>query len=116
VREAYVHHGDARGAIEAGPGLSARVVTAAGLIITSVFAAFVLGDNVVITSIGFAPAVGVLVDAYAVRMTLVPAVLMLLGDRARTWPGRLDRRLPNLDIEGAELTKARQREPGVTPV
>jgi RND superfamily putative drug exporter len=108
VREEYVHHGDAEAAIEAGMGLSARVVTAAGLIMTSVFASFILGDNVVIKSIGFALAIGVLVDAFVVRMTLVPAVLKLLGDRAWALPGRLDRILPNLDIEGAELTKARE--------
>jgi RND superfamily putative drug exporter len=107
VREEYVHHGDARGAIESGMGLSARVVTAAGLIMTSVFAAFILGDNVVIKSIGFALAVGVLVDAFVVRMTLVPAVLKLLGNVAWALPAWLDRKLPNLDIEGAELAKSR---------
>jgi putative drug exporter of the RND superfamily len=108
VREEYVHNHDAAGAIESGMALSARVVTAAGLIMTSVFAAFVLGDDIIIKSIGFALAVGVLVDAFVVRMTLVPAVLRLLGNSAWALPRWLDRALPDLDIEGAGLAATRE--------
>lgn len=57
-----------------------------------------------VKSIGFGPAVGVLADAFLVRMTLVPAFMALLGDRMWWLPRWLDRIMPNLDIEGEALT------------
>ena len=68
-----------------------------------VFAGFALGDDVIIKSIGFALAIGVLADAFLVRMMIVPAVMALLGDRIWWLPRWLDRMLPNLDIEGESL-------------
>ncbi len=65
---------------------SARVVTAAALIMLGVFGGFIFGSDVVIKSLGFALAFGVLVDAFIVRMTLVPAVLKLLGHSAWALP------------------------------
>jgi RND superfamily putative drug exporter len=103
MREAYVHTGKARESVETGFSQSARVVTAAALIMFAVFGAFVLSPDAVIKPIGFALAIGVLVDAFVVRMTLVPALMSLLGDRAWSLPKWLDRRLPNLDIEGEGL-------------
>jgi putative drug exporter of the RND superfamily len=103
MRESYVHSGKARAATVDGFQASARVVTAAALIMIAVFSGFVISDDVVIKSIGFALAFGVLVDAFLVRMTLVPAVLALLDRRAWWLPGWLDRRMPNLDIEGEKL-------------
>ena len=79
------------------------MVTAAALIMISVFAAFVLMDEPFIKAMGFALAAGVLIDAFAVRMTLIPATMYLLGDRAWKIPGWLDKALPNLDIEGEKL-------------
>jgi putative drug exporter of the RND superfamily len=79
------------------------VVFAAALIMIAVFSGFIIGDDVVVKSIGFALAFGVLIDAFLVRMTLVPAVLALLDQRAWWLPRRLDRRMPNLDIEGEKL-------------
>jgi RND superfamily putative drug exporter len=79
------------------------VVSAAAIIMTAVFGAFVLADDPVTKSIGLSLAVGVLADAFIVRMTLVPAVMAMLGDRAWHLPGWLDRHLPNLDIEGESL-------------
>jgi uncharacterized membrane protein YdfJ with MMPL/SSD domain len=105
MREAFVHSGKARESIITGFGESGRVVTAAALIMFGVFGAFVLADDPVTKSIGVSLAVGVLADAFIVRMTLVPAVMALLGDRAWSLPDWLDRRLPNLDIEGAGLEK-----------
>jgi RND superfamily putative drug exporter len=70
---------------------------------TAVFGAFVLDDDPIVKSIGLSLAVGVLVDAFVVRMTLVPAVLALLDRRAWWLPRRMERRLPDLDIEGAKL-------------
>ena len=81
---------------------SSRVVTAAALIMTSVFVAFIPDGSSTIKPIAFGLAVGVFVDAFVVRMTLVPAVLMLLGP-AWWLPSWLDRRLPEVDVEGAAL-------------
>jgi RND superfamily putative drug exporter len=100
MREAFVRSGDSRGSIITGFGQSGRVVTAAALIMFGVFGAFVLSDDPITKSIGVSLAVGVLADAFIVRMTLVPAVMALLGDRAWWLPAWLDRLLPNLDIEG----------------
>ena len=58
-----------------------------------------------IKPIAFAPAVGVAIDAFAVRLTLVPAVLALAGRRAWWLPGWLDRLLPDLDVEGSSLER-----------
>jgi RND superfamily putative drug exporter len=103
IRESYVHSRDPRRSIVTGFGQSGRVVTAAALIMTAVFGAFVLDDDPIVKSIGLSLAVGVLVDAFVVRMTLVPAVLALLDRRAWWLPRRMERRLPDLDIEGAKL-------------
>jgi len=71
----------------------------------SVFASFVTSDSMILKQIAFALAVGVLLDAFVVRMTLVPAVLALTGRSAWWLPGWLQRHLPNLDIEGESLRK-----------
>jgi uncharacterized membrane protein YdfJ with MMPL/SSD domain len=111
MREAFVHSGDAREAVVTGYGQSGRVVTAAAVIMTAVFAAFLLDPDPVIKSIGFSLAVGVLVDAFVVRMTLVPAVMALLGRKAWTLPRRLERVVPEVDIEGEGLAKSLQPAP-----
>ena len=84
-----------------GVGHGARVVTAAALIMAAVFGGFVLVDDPIIKTIGFGLAVGVLIDAFVVRMTLVPAVLTLIGRRAWAFPRWLDRITPRVDIEGS---------------
>lgn len=106
IREDYVHSGDARLGITQGMRHSARVVTAAGLIMIAVFAAFVLSGDPNVKMIGFALAIGVAADAFVVRMTIVPAVLALLGERAWKIPAWLDRLIPNVDIEGEGLAAA----------
>ncbi|GII82155.1 membrane protein [Sphaerisporangium siamense] len=103
MREDYVHGDTARQATINGLGENARVVTAAALIMISVFAGFVFTSDPIIKSIGFALAVGVFIDAFVVRMTLVPAVMSLLGRAAWWLPRPLDRALPDLDIEGERL-------------
>ena len=103
MREDFVHGDTARQATINGLGQNARVVTAAALIMCAVFAGFVLTPDPIIKSIGFALAVGVFIDAFIVRMTLVPAVMSLFGRAAWWLPRRLDRALPNLDIEGEKL-------------
>ncbi|MFC0503179.1 MMPL family transporter [Micromonospora costi] len=104
MREDFVHGDTARQATINGMGHGARVVTAAALIMIAVFGGFVFFlDDPVIKSIGFALAVGVAIDAFVVRMTIVPAVMSLLGDRAWWLPRWLARILPNVDIEGEGL-------------
>ncbi|MFE6286417.1 MMPL family transporter [Streptomyces sp. NPDC057877] len=100
MREDYNRHRDARTAILGGARNAARVVTSAALIMISVFISFLFSRDADIMPIAFALAFGVMVDAFLVRMTLVPAVLALLGDRAWWLPRRLDRVLPHLDVEG----------------
>ncbi|MFD5541915.1 MMPL family transporter, partial [Streptomyces sp. NPDC127079] len=103
MREHHEHTGDAAEAVTQGVARSGRVVSAAALIMAAVFGGFVFNDDPIIKSIGFALAFGVLVDAFVVRMTLVPAVMALLGRRAWGLPGWLGRITPDVDIEGARL-------------
>lgn len=103
MREAYAHGADPRDAVRNGFRASAPVVTAAALIMTSVFSGFVFSHLAMIRPIGFALAVGVLADAFVVRMTLTPAVMTLLGKHAWYIPKWLDRILPDVDVEGAKL-------------
>lgn len=103
MREDFVHGDTAQQATVNGMGHGARVVTAAALIMISVFGGFVLMDDPVIKSMGFALAVGVAIDAFVVRMTIVPAVMSLLGDAGWWLPRWLNRVLPNVDIEGEGL-------------
>ena len=104
IREEYVHGGDAHRAIEDGFAASSRVVIAAAVIMFAVFAAFVPHGEGPIKTIAFGLAVGVFIDAFVVRMTLVPAVLALLGRAAWWLPRWIDRRLPSFDVEGEALT------------
>ena len=103
MREDYVHGTEARQAVVTGFGHGARVVTAAAIIMISVFAGFILSPESIIKSVGFALAVAVLFDAFVVRMTIVPAVMTLLGKAAWWLPAWLDRLLPDVDVEGEKL-------------
>src|SRR5690606_2689179 len=118
IREDYVHSGRARRAIPTGLQAAATVVTAAAVIMFAVFVAFVPEGDMSLKPIALGLAVGVLVDAFVVRMTLVPAVLALLGERAWWMPRWLDRVLPSFDVEGEGLSReialADWPEPGST--
>ncbi|GAB2878046.1 MMPL family transporter [Streptomyces mayteni] len=94
---------DERAAVARGTGLAARVVTAAALIMFSIFVAFMASDDPTIKAIGFAFAVGVLLDAFVVRLTLVPAVMAIAGARIWYHPGWFGRLVPDPDIEGRRL-------------
>ncbi|MFD4355607.1 MMPL family transporter [Nocardia sp. NPDC058518] len=110
MREAYVTgNGSALTAVRTGYAHSVRVVAAAAVIMIAVFAGFLFSHNTMIGPIGFAMGVGVLFDALIVRMTLIPAVMALLGRWAWWLPRPLERLLPHVDIEGESLPKA----PGV---
>ncbi|MEU6224083.1 MMPL family transporter [Streptomyces sp. NPDC047042] len=114
MREEFVHGAEPTEAIVAGFRHGARVVTAAAVIMIAVFAGFLLDDTALIKSIGLGLAAAVLFDAFVVRMTIVPAVMTLLGRRAWSLPARLDRILPNVDVEGEKLrhTLEAQRSQG----
>ncbi|GAA2060264.1 MMPL family transporter [Streptomyces carpaticus] len=121
MREAYVHGLPPEQAVVTGFRHGARVVTAAAIIMISVFAGFVGSDEPMIKMIGLGLAIAVFFDAFVVRMTLVPAVLGLLGRSAWWLPGWLDRILPDVDVEGEKLqqrlagpdTEPRTRESAV---
>ncbi|MFI8183519.1 MMPL family transporter [Actinacidiphila glaucinigra] len=103
IREAHVHGERPGQAIVTGFRHSARVVTAAAVIMIAVFAGFIGSHEAMIKSIGFGLATAVFFDAFVVRMAIVPAVLALLGRRAWWLPSWLDRILPNVDVEGELL-------------
>ena len=105
MREAYVHGKDATTAIVSGYNHAVRVVVAAAIIMISVFGGFIFADSTMIRPMGFGLAFGVLVDAFIVRMTLTPAIMALLGDKAWWMPKWLDRLTPNMDVEGAALSE-----------
>ncbi len=115
MREEYVHGAAPREAVVTGARHAARVVVAAALIMFAVFASFVTIEDVIVKAIAFGLAVGILVDAFLVRMTLVPAVLALLGRSAWWLPRWLDRLLPDLDVEGARLGTAHPTAPAREP-
>ncbi|WP_055524464.1 MMPL family transporter [Streptomyces graminilatus] len=102
VHEAWLRTGDARDSVAHALEITARVITCAALIMVSVFAAFIVSDNVVVKMLGLGLAVSVLIDATVVRLLMVPAVMTLLGSHAWWTPAWLDRVLPHLDAEGGE--------------
>ncbi len=106
MREAHVHGMSPREAVVDGFRNSARVVAAAATIMTAVFAAFMLQDDPIAKSMGFALAAAVVFDAFIVRMVLIPSLLYMLGERAWWLPKWLDRILPNVDVEGEKLQRA----------
>jgi putative drug exporter of the RND superfamily len=100
VHEAWRRTGDARASVAHALEITARVITCAALIMVSVFAAFILSDNIVVKMLGLGLAVSVLIDATVVRLLMVPAVMTLLGSHAWWTPRWLDRVLPHINAEG----------------
>jgi RND superfamily putative drug exporter len=107
MREEWVKTGDARFAISQGFANGARVVTAAALIMFFVFFAFVPEGTGAIKAIALGLAVGIAIDAFLVRMTLVPAVMTILGKTAWWMPRWLGKLLPDVDVEGEQLREHR---------
>ncbi|XID94537.1 MMPL family transporter [Paenibacillaceae bacterium WGS1546] len=103
MRESYVHGHRGRDSVIHGYDQASRVVVAAALIMVSVFAGFIFTHDIMIKQIGFALAIGILIDAFVIRMALVPAVMAIFGEKAWHLPKWLDRILPNLDVEGDKL-------------
>ncbi len=124
IKEEYDRTGDNALAVADGLAKSARVITAGAAVMVTVFISFALGDAVLGKMFGIGLATAVLVDATLVRMVLVPATMELLGDRNWWLPGWLDRLLPNVHVEGHEITDdefdlrdaiGRQRTPSDVP-
>ncbi|NII41822.1 RND superfamily putative drug exporter [Curtobacterium flaccumfaciens] len=111
MREAYAHGSSAKVAVQRGLHAGRAVVTAAAIIMISVFAGFIFSDSSTIKPIGFGLAFGVLLDAFVVRMLLIPAVMHLLGKSAWWIPKWLDRILPDVDVEGAKLERMQPATP-----
>jgi RND superfamily putative drug exporter len=115
MREAFVHGTPARTAVVAGVQGARAVVIAAAIIMISVFGGFMFSHLAMIRPLGFGMAVGVLFDAFVVRLLLMPALMHLLGRSAWWLPKWLDRILPDVDVEGASLERPTLR-PGVHAV
>jgi putative drug exporter of the RND superfamily len=100
-----VHGAPARTAVVLGFRAARTVVAAAAIIMVAVFGGFVFSESAIIRPIGFALAFGVLVDAFVVRMLILPALMHLAGDWAWWLPRWLDRVIPDVDVEGAALER-----------
>jgi len=98
MREEYGRTGDAKQAVLNGFGIGSKVVTAAASIMIAVFAGFISNDNRTVQALGFALALGILIDAFLVRMIMVPAVMTLAGKHAWWIPAWLNRILPKVPI------------------
>ncbi|MPS75693.1 MAG: ABC transporter permease subunit, partial [Microbacterium sp.] len=119
MREDFVHDPDAKSpdrttrraaalrAVRSGFSGSAKVVTAAGLIMFAVFVAFVPEGDSSLKPIALGLAAGIAIDAFLVRMTLIPALMAILGERAWEIPAWLERILPSVDIEGEAVERER---------
>ena len=115
MREAYAHGVPARRAVMEGLHAGRAVVTAAAIIMISVFGGFVFSHLSFVRPLGFALAFGVLLDAFVVRMLIMPAVLHLAGDKAWWLPSWIDRVMPDVDVEGAKLERRHPGVPGGAP-
>jgi membrane protein YdfJ len=110
MREEYVNTGNARESVQTGIKFSGPVVTAAGLIMIFVFASFIFAGDVMIKSMGLALAFGILFDAFIVRLTIIPGLMILMGKASWYLPKWLDNIIPNVDIEGHGLDELLKKE------
>jgi RND superfamily putative drug exporter len=116
MREAHIHGQAARQSVVHGFDQASRVVVAAAIIMVAVFSGFIVSYDIMIKQVGFALAAGILIDAFLVRLTLIPALMAVFDDRAWWLPRWLDRLLPDLDIEGDKLlTMLNQQAAATSP-
>lgn len=105
MHEAYSETKDAQRSVHRGFAHASKVVVAAAFIMVAIFAGFIGNHDSTIQAVGFALAFGICIDAFIVRLTLVPAAMALL-DKAAWWlPKWLDRIVPHISIEGEEAKK-----------
>lgn len=105
MHEAYSETKDAQRSVKRGFAHASKVVVAAAFIMVAIFSGFISNHDATIQAIGFGLAFGIFVDAFIVRLMLVPAVMSLLGDKAWWLPQWLDRILPHISIEGEDEKK-----------
>ena len=108
VKEEYDRTGDNASAVADGLTATARVITAAALIMVCVFSAFVLGYDRQLKLFGLGLALAVFIDATLVRMVLVPATMELLGNRNWWIPAWINRILPKIDVEGHHVVHSEE--------
>jgi RND superfamily putative drug exporter len=108
MREGYVMTQDASQAISFGINHTARIVTGAAMIMFGTFAVFGTTSVAGVQQFGVGLAVAIAVDATIVRLVLVPAVMKLAGDRVWWLPDRVERKLPELDVEGVGYVRIRE--------
>ncbi|MDN4472899.1 MMPL family transporter [Demequina zhanjiangensis] len=101
MHEEWTRTGDHRRAVRVGGSDTAKVIAAAALIMVSVFASFAFSGDRIVSAIGVALGVAVLLDAFAVRLTLMPALMTLIGERTWSYPGWAERISPHVSVEGA---------------
>jgi putative drug exporter of the RND superfamily len=115
IHEEWEHRKDATEAVTRGLALTGRVITAAAIIMVTVFGSFMLGEERIIKLFGLGLASAVLLDALIIRSVLVPAVMQLFGTRAWWLPSWLDRILPRLHVEPTEHDSAPAGDGSVVP-
>jgi putative drug exporter of the RND superfamily len=115
MREHYEQSGDARRAVVEGLANTGRVITSAAAIMVCVFTSFVLNGDPLVKEFGVGLAIAIAIDSTLVRCLLVPAVMVLLGDRAWWLPGWMDRLLPRVSIEGEEYFAKKDAEVAPAP-
>jgi RND superfamily putative drug exporter len=115
MRESHVHGHHGTDSVVDGFTQASRVVVAAAVIMIAVFSGFIFNADPMVKQIGFALAIGITIDAFLIRLTLVPAVMSMFGDRAWWLPRWLDRLLPDLDVEGDKLLQQLDRQNQDTP-
>ena len=113
IKEDFTKHGDAVEAVRRGAGTASRVVTAAALIMFSIFVAFIVSPTPTIKTIGFSFAAGVFLDAFVVRLSLVPAVMALAKSGFWYHPQWFAKYVPDPDIEGEQLQEQLAHHEGV---
>jgi RND superfamily putative drug exporter len=113
IREEHVAGRGARESIDHGVAAIGRVIVACALIMCSVFFSFLLGDERTIKEFGLGLGVAIAIDAFIVRLIIVPAILQILGDRAWYMPRWADRLLPNITIEPPEDPARQTKRPAV---
>jgi RND superfamily putative drug exporter len=112
MREGWLHTGTTEGAVEYGLRKTAGVVTGAAAIMLGVFAVFAFADIASMRQLGIGLSIAVLLDATVVRLVLLPAAIRLCGDRCWSLPGWLERRLPEVDLDGERRSSPPRAEPG----
>ena len=115
MREAHVHGYKGVDAVVHGFDQASRVVVAAAIIMTAVFAGFIFSHDAMIKQFGLALAAGILIDAFLVRMLVIPASMALLGEKAWWMPRWMDKVLPDLDVEGDRLIARLEQDSAKEP-